>query len=342
MNELTDSAAFRNAMARSFSRRRFLQWAGCAGAGAITSPLFAQSTNTPSATSTNDASATPLPPPQLQAGPFKLIYDPTVGEEQRWYINDHTFVRASEGQWHLFGITHAEPAAPGDERMFAHATAPDLLGPWIKQPPVMKYDPSVGETHVWAPYVFAFDGKYWMYYCGGGPKHEASSIQLATSTDLSNWERSAANPMLTDGFDARDPMVLKVGDQWILYYCANSAPEGGNHTVKAVTSKDLVHWSNPQEVFRDPLVGRGGGPTESPFVVERNGKYYLFVCTNYHYNQTAVHVSDSPFHWDYAPPVGLFPAHAAEVAQNTDGKWYISRAGWGQGGVYLAELTWMS
>jgi predicted GH43/DUF377 family glycosyl hydrolase len=147
--------------------------------------------------------------------------------------------------------------------------------------------------------------------------------------------------MLVDGFDARDPMVLKVADQWVLYYCATSTPQGGNHTVKAVVGEDLEHWTDAREVFSTPSIGRSGGPTESPYVVTRNGKYYLFVCTNKGYNQTAAYVSDSPFHWDFANQVGLFPAHAAEVIHAPNDKWYVSRAGDRQGGVYLAELTWI-
>src|SRR4051812_8092474 len=60
------------------------------------------------------------------AGAFERIYDPSVGEDERWYINDHTFVRDDGGTWHLIGITHAEPAAPRDELHLAHATAPSL------------------------------------------------------------------------------------------------------------------------------------------------------------------------------------------------------------------------
>jgi hypothetical protein len=75
-------------------------------------------------------------------------------------------------------------------------------------------------------------------------------------------------------------------------------------------------------------------------VVSRNEKYYLFVCTNHGYNETAVYESETPFHWDAANLVAKFPAHAAEVIQTPDGKRFVSRAGWGQGGVYLAELTW--
>jgi arabinan endo-1,5-alpha-L-arabinosidase len=314
----------------SFSRRQFLRFASLAAAGGLTPSLFAQQTNT---------SATDLPP-AFQVGKFTKIYDPSVGEDKRWYINDHTFIQAADGQWHLFGITHQEPANALDEKFFAHATASDLMGPWTKQAPVLNYDKDAGETHVWAPYVLQQDDKYWMYYCGGGATDATYRIQLATSTDLYTWERNSANPLLIDGWDARDPMVLKVDNQWVLYYCATSTPQGGNHTVKAVTSTDLIHWSDPREVFSTPKVGRSGGPTESPFVVARNGKYYLFVCTNVGYSQTVTYESDSAFHWDIADQVGLFPSHAAEVVHTADDRWYVSRAGWGQGGVYLAELNW--
>ena len=66
---------------------------------------------------------------------------------------------------------------------------------------------------------------------------------------------------------------------------------------------------------------------------------FLFVCTNRGYNQTAVYESDNPYHWDSANRIGSFRAHAAEVIQTPE-KWFVSRAGWGQGGVWLAEFTW--
>jgi sucrose-6-phosphate hydrolase SacC (GH32 family) len=279
------------------------------------------------------------PAPAFTVGDFKKIYDPSVGETSQWYINDHTFVRAEDGTWHLFGITHTEPANPLDEKFFAHATAPDLLGPWTKQAPVLQADPK-SETLVWAPYCFFHEGLYYMYYCAGSDDHTKYKIHLATSKDLSKWERSPANPMIVDGFDARDPMVLQVDDQWILYYCATSTPQGGHHTVKAALSKHLLKWSDPIEVFRSPVEGSAGGPTESPFVVYREGKYYLFVCGENGYADTTAYVSDTPIHWDNANKVGKAAAHCAEIVKTPEGKWYISGAGWGQGGVSLAELTW--
>ncbi|HEX4488886.1 MAG TPA: hypothetical protein VH088_21600 [Terriglobales bacterium] len=263
-----------------------------------------------------------------------------MGEKEKWYINDHTFIRGEDGQWHLFGITHREPANAQKEKFFAHATAPDLRGPWSKQAAVLHVDEQAGETVVWAPYVLKHAGMYWMYFCAGGMEHTKYHIHLATSRDLFHWDRHAANPMVVDGYDARDPMVARLRDSWVLYYAATDKPEGGNHTVHAVTSKDLVHWSGKKEIFRDAEIGTYGGPTESPFVVARDGKYFLFLCTNHGYNETAVYESETPFHWDASRLVGRFPAHAAEVIQTPEGKWFVSRAGWGQGGVYLAELTW--
>ena len=277
----------------------------------------------------------------IQAGPFRHIYDPSPSAQEPWYINDHTFIQDEEGLWHMFGITHQEPADALDERFLAHATSPRLVdGPWTRQAPVLPFDPASGETHVWAPHVIRHDEQYWMFYCGGGEDHARYRIQLAVSPDLWHWQRHPANPLVVDGYDARDPMVLRVGNEWVMYYTGNSEPAGGHHVVFAVTSRDLIHWSNRREVFRHPATGTYGGPTESPFVVRRNGRYYLFVCTNAPYNTSAIYESTDPFHWEIGQLAGEFPSHAAEVVVLGDGKTYVSRAGWGQGGLYLAELDW--
>lgn len=277
--------------------------------------------------------------PPLRAG-LRRVFNPSQGERESWYINDHCFVQDDSGTWHLFGITGKEPANPANEKFFLHAIAKDLCGPWVKQKPVMHVDPDEGETVVWAPYVLKHDGRYWMFYCGGGESHMKYRINLATSSDLLSWTRSPANPMVLDGYDARDPMVLRVGSQWILYYCATESPSGGNHVVIAATSSDLVHWTGREIVFRSPYTGTFGGPTESPYVVAKGNKYYLFLCTNNPYNNTEVYVSDSPFHWNSEDVVLRFDAHAAEVVNVGRGKWFLSAAGWGQGGLYLAELMW--
>lgn len=277
----------------------------------------------------------------VSAGKFRKVYDPSIGEKNDWYINDHCFIRGADGTWHMYGITHAEPLNPMDEKHFAHASAKKLTQePWQKHPFALSWSPEDQERHLWAPYVLEHKGTYYMYYCAGGPKNSEYRIHLATSKDLIKWTRHPENPMLIDGFDARDPMVVRVGDKWVMYYTANSEPTGGNHVVAFVTSNDLVHWHNKGVAFTDPTTGTFGGPTESPFVVRRGPYWYLFIGPREGYNGTDVFRSKDPFRWDISQKVGHIPSHAAEVIRDTDGKWYVSRAGWGEGGLYLAPLKW--
>jgi arabinan endo-1,5-alpha-L-arabinosidase len=294
-------------------------------------------------TSTAQESQKPQEKVLLKAGEFVKIYDPSVGEKEKWYINDHCFIYGA-GKWHLFGITHAEPANPIDEDNFAHAAAEKLLQqPWDKQPFALAVAPQKpwNEEHLWAPCVVAHDGTYYMFYCAGDKDHSKYKIHLATSKDLKTWTRHPKNPMVVDGFDARDPFVMRQDGEWLMYYTANSAPKGGNHVVACVRSSDLVTWSDKKVVYTDPSKGTYGGPTESPFVVRRGKNYYLFVGPRPNYNGTDVFLSNDPFHWTIANKVGHVKAHAAEVVRDLDGKWYVSRCGWGEGGVFLAPLTWM-
>ncbi|WP_212754308.1 DUF2961 domain-containing protein [Nakamurella aerolata] len=277
----------------------------------------------------------------VQAGARQRIYDPSVGENEPWYINDHTFVQGPDGKWNMFGITHAEPADPLNESFFAHATADTLTQKqYSKQAPVIQADPALGEKHVWAPYVLKDGDTYYMFYAAGlDDNHSTHQLRLATSKDLKTWTKRK-EPLFVDGFDARDPMVMRIGNQWVMYYTANSTPEGGNHQVAYRTSTDLVNWGPKQVAFNHPVTGTFGGPTESPFVVAKDGWYYLFVCCESGYTDTRVYKSKDPFSFNVDQLAGRIDAHAAEVVQDTDGRWYISGAGWGQGGLYLAPLDW--
>jgi beta-fructofuranosidase len=279
----------------------------------------------------------------VESGMFKKIYDPSIGESAPWYINDHCFIQDTNGTWHMFGITHPEPADPLNEIHFAQATAKTLLQPpWEKQPFALTAAPEAPwhEVHLWAPCVIFHPDLYYMFSCAGDRDHSKYKTHLATSPHLKTWTRSPNNPMVVDGFDERDPFIFRVKDKWIMYYTATSKLDGGNHIVACVTSDNLLTWTNRRVVYTDPTVGSSGGPTESPFVVQRGNSYYLFIGPRPGYDGTDVFVSKDPFHWDIQDKAGHIPAHAAEVVQNTDGKWYISRAGWGRGGLYLAPLIW--
>ncbi len=250
----------------------------------------------------------------VSAGKFRKVYDPGIGEEKNWYINDHCFIRGADGTWHMYGITHAEPLNPMDEKHFAHASAKKLTQePWQKHPFALSWSPEDQERHLWAPYVLEHKGTYYMYYCAGGPKNSEYRIHLAISKDLKKWTRHPENPMLIDGFDARDPMVVRVGDKWVMYYTANSEPTGGNHVVAFVTSDDLVHWHNKGVAFTDPNprnVRRPGA--ESPFVVRR-GRTVSLHRTARRYNGNRCFRSKGSVPLGHFPEGGAHPSLAAEV-----------------------------
>lgn len=98
------------------------------------------------------------------------------------------------------------------------------------------------------------------------------------------------------------------------------------------------------------------GPTESPFVFQRGGRSYLLIGPDWAeiertfrergsydvaaYRRTRVIVSDDPMSFRLEDQVATIDAHAAEVVIDERGSWWVSHCGWGQGGVYLAPLTW--
>ncbi|MEU2873421.1 family 43 glycosylhydrolase [Streptomyces olivoreticuli] len=309
------------------SRRRLLQ--GSAAAGAL-------------ATLGVGGSATAAPPPPHQwigAGPFAHVYDPSTPGGQR-YLNDHTLIKSAD-RWHLFGIVGAG-APPGQapdsaaEVSFAHASAPDPYGPWTTHTDALTVDPAYfGEEHLWAPHVIEAGGTYWMFYAAGG--RNGAAINLATSTDLFTWTRVPTGPLFR-GRAARDPMVLRIAGQWVMYYTELSGQDG-RHVVAFRRSGDLLHWSEPGIAFTDATTAATLSVTESPFVVERDGWYHLFIGPRNGYDGTDVFASRNPFSFDLDGYAGHVPGHAVEVV--TDGQqWHASAAGWFHQGLYLAPLYW--
>jgi hypothetical protein len=295
------------------------------------------------------------------AGNLTKIYDPSVGETGPWFFNDHTFIKDASGTWHLIGITDEEPLIPPgvveDSDQFGHATAPSLAGPWTKRPFVLTtYNQGSSctattcyhETHLWAPHIIFSSGVYYMFYSGGGTDRKNEEINLATSTDLYNWTRSSGGPLFKDGYEARDPMVIRYNNQWIMYYTATEFPQqqSSKHIVAYRTSTDLVHWGARQIAFKDLDEGTDAGGTESPFVVQRGTWFYLFLGPRPYdapyippdYPGTDVFASTNPLSFDIAQHVGHIANHAAEVIPDGTNL-FVSHAGWATGGVYTAPLT---
>jgi beta-fructofuranosidase len=215
--------------------------------------------------------------------------------------------------------------------------------------PVLK-SPEAGwdEFQVWAPHIIEYDGEYWMFYTG---VNEAccQAIGLARSKDLFHWERHPGNPVIRTGewglwdptawSDCRDPMVLKDGDTFYCYYTAARATGGEpphESCVGVSSSKDLIHWRDEGFIR---LTESLRTPPESPFVVKRGDKYYLFY-TNYGLG-TVYAVSDHPvtgFVYPGAEEMRVIPeVSASEIYQDGD-DWYISLISHAPNALHFFEI----
>ena len=139
-----------------------------------------------------------------------------------------------------------------------------------------------------------------MYYTGVNI-HIAQTICLATSDDLFTWKKHPKNPVVLPGdwtewredrwSDCRDSMVFVDDDGTAyMYYCTSrKKADGGFETALGIASStDMVNWQDRGAYHFDIC----DITLESPFVLKRDGRYYLFY-TNCGYG-TAYAVSDNP------------------------------------------------
>ena len=277
------------------------------------------------------------------SGEWQVLFKP---EKNGNYVNDHSVVIGSDGKWHLYGITSFE-GVPSQERYFVHGVGDSLLEPFTE----------VGRTIdrgtlAWAPSVINKDGNYYMFY---GP----SPTSLAVSFDMYEWYGTNVylkNEPLMGAH--RDHFVIKISDDQYLMYVVGVYNKRG--AVSCFSSSDLINWNFEGYALssgeKAPLTPAWGA-FESPFVVKKDGLYYLFItytdCAADNYNDTLVFCSEDPKHFgEYnggcggAMPITKLYAHAAEVLEE-NGEFYITACGWNKrtipikGAVAIARLEWI-
>ena len=264
-----------------------------------------------------------------------------------WVPNDHTFVKADDGKWHIFGITHplveTKPLNKGiHEGEYASFHAVSIATSFketVKEhhyndlPKILAPKDRPGEIPAnHAPYIIRKDGLYQMVY-GHSP------IRLAVSSNLYDWEPKGE--LFSDPDGARDPNLLLYKGTYYLTYCSIKS-------VRMVTSKDLIHWSKPKTILKtnkfDP---------ESPSLIFYKNTFYLFVCAwvddwdgtdiqGAYTHKAYVYNSDdlSDFGIDDEKEITVLNSHAPEIFQGEDGQWYISSVEWPYRGVSIDKLAW--
>jgi hypothetical protein len=286
----------------------------------------------------------------LEQEPMVHVFDTRALPGPATYVNDHTLVQGPDGAWHLFGIFHREPMGDDTELEFVHAIANEREptrweeGAFVAVPApydiALSAERSAGETHLWAPHVVAAEGRWFMFYQGGGADDYHASIRVAESDDLYRWSRIDAAPLFEDFCAARDPMVVRRDGVWLLHYTRCESVTRKVSGVAVRSSRDLVHWSEPvmSVVFGAHPQTSNSAYSESPFVFDRDGYHYLSV-TAYPlaWDATLLYRSRAPLAFPDVPFTRL-RGHAAEWVFDDHGGVFMTHAGPGQRGVWLSRI----
>lgn len=295
------------------------------------------------------------------SGKWQTLFKPrTYG----YYINDHTIYQDAEGNWRLVGITHKSDGNYNEEKYFAVGVSHDLppASGMKEEKPVANF----GEL-AWAPHVITEKGTYYMYW-------SPHRLERMVSKDGITWsDRETVIPAPYHKF-FRDGMVIKVADrQWLLYTTAKNLLFS---QVDIYQSFDLRKWQFIGPALRSDWGSERNSPfasTESPFVMQYKGRYYLSITYNNDtffwnglllpfkiwldrpsYNNTLIFQSDNPYDFGVYKGLGNSPslvthleAHSPEYVYLA-GKdtWYATTAGWPwistltSGEVAIAKLGW--
>lgn len=274
-------------------------------------------------------------------GEWKPLFTPSKFGD---YVNDHCIVPFGEG-YRLLGITSFS-GRPVDEKYFVNAKA-TIFGENAFEEECVAIN---NGTPAWSPCVVLKDG---FSYCFYGP----SPTKLAVSYDFVEWMGQEiyfkGNPPASMH---RDHFVYRCGDKWYMYAVGI---KDGRGCVSCMTSDNLIDWEwvgYALTLGEKAKLTPGWGALESPFVVDIDGKFYLFVTYTDSgddtYNDTLVFTSDDLLNFGSyecdggVEPVARLSCHAPEVLK-VNGEYYITTCGWKRkpvpnaGSVSFAKLDWV-
>jgi len=295
------------------------------------------------------------------AGPWQVLFKPQI---YGYYINDHTVYRDVKGDWRLAGITHKSDGNYNEEKYFAVGSSHEF--PPAKGMTEEKPLADFGEL-AWAPHVITENGTYYMFW-------SPHKLDRLVSPDGINWgDRETVLAAPYHRF-FRDGMVIKVAEgQWLLY---TTARDQFFSQVDIYQSFDLRQWQYTGTALQSNFGSERNSPfasTESPFVMQYRGRYYLSLTYNNDtffwnglllpfkiwpdrpsYNDTLIFQSDNPYDFgvyggrNNSPTLvtGL-DAHGPEYIYLPEkDRWYITTAGWPwvssitTGEAAVAPLQW--
>ena len=252
--------------------------------------------------------------------------------------SDFTFIWDKKQQLHCIGTFGKGPNAFSngwadcDAYTLFHAVGKSVDKP-MQILPKISHQYGSETAMMWAPgaiwdkdstnaYMFYFHNyPYTPYdpYTGKkvpGRDQVCARLLVSTDDDLSTWKPYDGGELLEQNMvfreiDDRDFCVFwddRVG-KYLMYYCSGLASG-----PRVRTSDDLIHWSEPQTVLTVSQENPHHGYAESPFVLYRDGYYYLWV-SGIDYSKVALYISEDPFNFGDAitNKIEYTPGHAPEI-----------------------------
>lgn len=292
----------------------------------------------------------PIPRPAGPWGESNRI----LGSGKEFY-SDFCLIEDKLGRWHCIGIGGEDSR---DDTLF-HAVADKLAGPYHHLPKIVS-GKTPAPRHMWAPFAIWKDETTALLYYAHMVEDVGFTERLLTAAapGLEEWtpytggELRDGNIVFEEPSD-RDACIFwddTVG-AYLMYYAAHGPlPSQGNEAdvIRVRTSKDLIHWDKPVTVIGPPP---GYQAAESPFVLKRDGLYYLWV-SGFDYGRMSLYASKDPF--TFGDPVENRlceqSGHCPEIV-TVDGQDFMavaavaSKTGGKPGehdllGVFLQELVW--
>lgn len=292
------------------------------------------------------------------------VYVPSI--EGQWqplflpdtYANDHTvFFNDVLNKWQVISITSENQQ--GDYNLEKHFAVGYSDGPDFPPATPIRESEQIVDTGqlAWAPHAIKANDKFYLFW-------SPHTFYQMESSDGKTWDPAYVSMQVPFHKFFRDPMVMKVADnQWILYTTAKG--ETGKSRVDLYQSFNLKEWQYIGTALDSGSGSERNSPfasTESPFVFQYEGRYYLSVTYNNEtlalyglllplriwpnpasYNETLVFTSPNPY--DFGVYYGRnsksqtyltqLETHAPEYIQTPQGNWYITTAGW----PWIASLT---
>lgn len=271
-------------------------------------------------------------------------------DKNKWFTNDHTFVEDKNGTLHWFGINNPYP--PEGKELYkyhpylGHLTSNSATDNWKRED--FAINEINGTEYVGAPFVIWHEEtKKWAMVVEVWP--DVRRLEIYWSDDLFNWNPSGTY-ILPDKLwiSSRDPHIMKGDDGKYWIHIVSTKNKGLKQSqILRIRTEDFVNFEEPETILG---INDNNFATlmESPFLIERNGLWYLFFTyAHIRYAETIVVVSDNPNHFDYySNTLTTLFGHAAEIFTFKN-KTYISSCGpedqqyANHQSVSIAELGWL-